>query len=296
MKIFKRNGCDGIYRSYDVHFTKFCDNNCSFCIDKQCWSPNEGKPDYKAMAKSIIENQDGFDDVMILGGEPCLFLDELLEFVKLIKEYTLLKVYCTSSLPKTCYDNKNKFFDILNLVDGFNISVQHYKEEVADAIRGCVSQYDRQSFYKELPFKYKIRLNLNLVRGYLDSRASIIRCLLHYDRFGFGSIKLSELQNCSDSYVSFEKVFNCKLQSPFSFGCQTKPDLYAITGYHFLPPVILKRSCFLCEDSLKANLIDTAKMVTKVFIDDRISPQPKFGVVYEDGTIKNGWVSGKEVL
>jgi hypothetical protein len=29
------NSCDGIYRSFDVHFTSACDNNCAHCIDKQ---------------------------------------------------------------------------------------------------------------------------------------------------------------------------------------------------------------------------------------------------------------------
>lgn len=33
--MFNKNCCDGIYNSIDVHFTRLCDNNCGFCIDKQ---------------------------------------------------------------------------------------------------------------------------------------------------------------------------------------------------------------------------------------------------------------------
>ena len=33
MKVFKKNCCDGIYNSFDVHFTSACDNKCSHCVD-----------------------------------------------------------------------------------------------------------------------------------------------------------------------------------------------------------------------------------------------------------------------
>lgn len=32
---FKRNCCDGIYNSFDVHFTSACDNKCGHCIDSK---------------------------------------------------------------------------------------------------------------------------------------------------------------------------------------------------------------------------------------------------------------------
>lgn len=29
----KCNCCDGIYNSFDVHFTSACDNKCAHCVD-----------------------------------------------------------------------------------------------------------------------------------------------------------------------------------------------------------------------------------------------------------------------
>lgn len=125
MKIL--NCCDGKYNSFDVHFTSLCDNKCAHCVD-QCYEGlHIAKPDVKKIADTIVSNSEGVDDVLFLGGEPCLFLDELIECTKAIKEKTKLKVYVTSGMPKTLYDNKGRFFELLGLVDGFNISAQHYR-------------------------------------------------------------------------------------------------------------------------------------------------------------------------
>lgn len=54
---FKRNCCDGIYNSIDVHFTKACDNNCGFCIDKKYNGFNlfkGGKNMYTKLLRKIL--------------------------------------------------------------------------------------------------------------------------------------------------------------------------------------------------------------------------------------------------
>ena len=148
----KCNCCDGVYNSFDVHFTSACDNNCRHCIDKKYNGLNISKPNVKAIVKTIVENKDKLDDVLFLGGEPCLYLDELLECIKELKAQTNLKLYVTTSVPKICYDNKEKFYELIALLDGLNISAQHYKEEIADNIRNVgKSKYDRQLFYNSLP-------------------------------------------------------------------------------------------------------------------------------------------------
>ena len=83
---FKCNCCDGIYNSFDVHFTSACDNKCSHCIDKCYSGMNISKPDVNAIVKTIVDNQEGLDDILFLGGEPCVYLDELLNCVKQLKE------------------------------------------------------------------------------------------------------------------------------------------------------------------------------------------------------------------
>jgi organic radical activating enzyme len=243
------------------------------------------KPNKEAIVKTILDNQDGLDDVLFLGGEPCLFLDELLWCTKEIKSKSNLKVYVTTSMPKICYDKRNVFEELLEVLDGLNISVQSHDEAIADEIRKTVSKYDRQAFYKSLPNKNKIRINLNIVKPFLYTKEDITACLRHYDSMGFNSIKLSEIQHGSDYFVSFEKTFGIKLGSPYSCGCQTYLDMSKIIP-DIKTPVLLKRSCFMCEETLKANLSDGIKVFSTLFR----KPTNKYGVIYEDGSLMKGWI------
>ena len=279
----KCNCCDGIYNSFDVHFTSLCDNNCKHCIDKTCEGLKIDKPNVSAIVETVVKNQENVSDVLFLGGEPCLWLDELIECVTKIKELTNLKIYVTTSVPKNCFDNKDKFIKLIELVEGLNISAQHYNEKIADEIRGTISKFDRKAFYSSLPLKEKIRINLNIVYPFLCTKEEILKCLDYFDKMAFNSIKLSELQHSSKYYKSFENIFNIKLPSPFSNGCQTYINDYFP---NIKTPILLKRSCFLCEDTLKANFSDGVKAFLKLFINKA----NKWGVIYENGLLKKGWV------
>lgn len=281
----KCNCCDGIYNSFDVHFTSACDNKCAHCVDKCFDGLNIAKPDVDAIVKTIVDNQDGLDDVLFLGGEPCLYLDELIDCVTKLREKTSLKLYVTTSVPKICYDYRDKFIRLIEMLDGINLSVQHYIEDIADEIRQTKSEFNRQNFYTSLPHKEKIRINLNIVKPYLYEKEDLIACLKHYSLLGFNSIKLSEIQHGKDVFVSFEKIFGIKLGSPYSCGCQTYLDMdELIPG--FKTPLLLKRSCFMCEESLKGSIGDGVKVLANLFR----KPKNKYGVVYEDGRLEKGWI------
>lgn len=278
------NCCDGLYNSFDVHFTSLCDNRCAHCIDTRYAGKGIAKPNPDAILQTLLDNREGFDDVLFLGGEPCLFLDELVHVVSELKRQTLLKVFVTTSAPKTCYDNPSAFCLLMTLLDGINLSVQSHDEADADAIRRTKSSYDRQAFYSQLPYKSKVRINLNLVTPFLSTKESISACLRHYDAMDFDSIKLSEIQHGKDKYVSFEKLFGLTLGSPFSSGCQTYLDMQTILP-GFKTPVLLKRSCFMCEETLTASVADAAKAVIQTFVP----PKNNYAVVYEDGSLEKGW-------
>lgn len=279
------NCCDGVYNSFDVHFTSACDNRCAHCVDLCFKGLGIQRPDVAAIFKTIYSHRQGVDDVLFLGGEPCLWLDQLLECVKLIRDATSLKVFVTTSVPKVCYDRKDSFYRLIEMVDGINLSVQHYDENVADAIRRTKSQYPRQEFYASLPFKSKIRVNLNIVKPYLHTREDLEACLRHYDAMRFGSIKLSEIQHGAEFYVSFADVFGISLPSAYSTGCQSYLGTKNILP-GFRTPLLLKRSCFLCERTLRASMSDGLKAVAKLFV----KPKNKYGVLYEDGSLKKGWI------
>ena len=70
-------------------------------IDKKYRGIDDEKPNVQALVNKIVKIQDKYDDVLFLGGEPCLFLDELIDCVKQLKEKTKLKLFVTTSLPKS---------------------------------------------------------------------------------------------------------------------------------------------------------------------------------------------------
>lgn len=280
--MFKINCCDGIYNSLDVHFTGACDNKCAHCIDMRFSGIGKSIPNVDAIVNTVLANAEGVDDILFLGGEPCLYLDHLINCIERIKAQTSLKIFVTTAVPKVCHDQRETFIRLLQLVDGINLSTQHYREDVADEIRKTTSKYDRQAFYASLPYKDKIRINLNIVKPFLHTKEDITACLYHYDALGFNSIKLSEIQHGKDAYVSFADVFGLKLPSPYTKGCQTYIDIK-------LPnktPLLLKRSCFLCEETLPANCLDGIKIVVQAFKKQT----NKYGVIYSDGTLQKGWI------
>jgi organic radical activating enzyme len=285
MKKFKKNCCDGIYNSFDVHFTSACDNKCAHCIDNKYDGIGVTEPDINAIASTILSKKDGYDDVLFLGGEPCLYLAKLIECIKLIKAGSDLKIFVTTAVPSICHDKRDLFEELIDLCDGINLSVQHHDQKIADKIRCTTSQYYRNDFYNSLPHKEKIRINLNIVKPWLYTKRDITACLHYYDIMGFNSIKISEIQHGLEYFVSFEKVFGIKLGSPYSNGCQTYIDMEKIIS-GFKTPVLLKRSCFMCEETLKASLMDGIKVLYQA-----ITPKPnnKYGVVYEDGSLVKGW-------
>lgn len=283
---FIKNCCDGLYNSFDVHFTSACDNKCAHCIDMRYTGLGINKPDIKSIVKTIIENQEGYDDVLFLGGEPCLYLEDLVECIKQIRKETKLEIFVTTSIPKICKDRYDLFTEMIDIVDGVNLSVQHYKEDVADEIRKVKSKYDRQEFYRNLPHKEKIRINLNIVKPFLYTKDDITECLIHYDKMGFNSIKISEIQHGKKYFVSFEETFGIKLNSAYYGGCQKYLDMNKIIP-GLKTPVLLKRSCFMCESTLKASFMDGVKVAYKL-----LSPRAKnkYAVIYGDGTLSSGWI------
>ena len=281
------NACDQICNELQIHFTKSCPNKCPFCID----ATNRGldncsrEPDVQAIYKRILDYEDKIDSVCISGGEPMLFMMHLFELVMLLKQNTQLKVYIISSIPETCYKQKNIFRKIVELCDGLAISPQHYKEDIADEMRGHKSGFDRQAFYASMLYKEKITVNLNMVKPYLCEKDDILACIEHYNKMGFKNIKLVELFNMEKMYVNFEETFGVKLKSPFAHGCKTEFDITPwIPSYE--GKFTLKRTCFLVNKLLHANMSDMFKAATRKLFEHKYY----FGVVYEDGSIHPYWI------
>lgn len=78
------NSCDGIYSSLDVRFTKKCDNNCGFCIEKNGIGSLKNAS-VETLVRSTIDS--GIKDVLILGGEPFLDIKKLHDYVMGIRPF-----------------------------------------------------------------------------------------------------------------------------------------------------------------------------------------------------------------
>ena len=281
------NTCDQICSELQVHFTKSCPNKCPFCID----ATNRGLenkatiPHIGAIYKRILKYKDNIESVCISGGEPMLYMSDLLALIMLLKENTNLKVYVITAVPENCYKYKNLFKLILERCDGMAISPQHYNEEIADQMRGHKSTFDRQAFYAEMPYKEKVTMNINMVKPYLCEKDEILKCIEHYNKMGFKDIKLVELFNMEKMYVSFEETFDVKLKSQFGHGCNTESDITPwISSYE--GKFTLTPTRFLVNKLLHANLSDMFKAATRKLFEKKYY----FGVVYEDGSIHPYWI------
>ena len=89
--------CDNPTNRLDVRFTGVCDNSCPFCVEQH------GREKQKMADPLILAEQTLLtipDSVGILGGEPLLYPERVLEYVKLIRQH-VPKIYITTSLPFT---------------------------------------------------------------------------------------------------------------------------------------------------------------------------------------------------
>jgi pyruvate-formate lyase-activating enzyme len=220
------------------------------------------------------------DSVLILGGEPLLFPNKLHEYVSGIRDH-IKEIFITTALPPTTFET----IETLKLLDGINVSIQSIDNTENDRVLNTYSiGHNRIEALKLLVgiIGNKVRVNLNLVRGGIDSREKIEAALSFLRSIGVKLIKLNELQNCPDKYISYERTMGIKLNPPYSHGCNTM----------IAKDVLLKRSCFLVEDSADINAMSLLKIASKRFL--KVQSAGRFAVLYEDGTIKGKWETNEE--
>ena len=281
------NVCDNYVNDLEIHFTKACENHCPFCIDKLNKGINEPMiPNVKNIFGTMMLYHNKFDYIGIAGGEPCLYINDLKELCKLIKKYFPEKqLNLITSVPEICYKEKETFYEILNLCDSITISPQHHKQEIADKIRGRKSGFDRDEFYSQLPYKEKISLTINLIKGYFKTFDDVKECLIHYNKLGFKKFKVCELSNAPSMFADLEEIFDIRLKPAFAHGCLTKN--YHITERipEFDGNLTLKRTCFYNNRIHKATIWDFIKVCTRWMFRKKYF----FGVVYGNGEIFKYW-------
>ena len=278
-----KNSCDGYYRSMDVRVTKKCDNNCSFCIEKNGMH-SLGETDSEKIIRSI--NSADVTDILLLGGEPLLELPKVVNIVENIDPNK--KVYLTTSLPNTVLNDDNdmsmNMLYLMDMLDGLNISFHGGNDEENINTLQASSKHSRLKLINRLANLYpdKVRVCINLVKGHIDNEYKLLDVIDMLYKNGVRKIKVNELQHTPDLYVSIEKILNRKWKSPYAYGCQT-------IAYEGDFEITYKRSCFIVEPSLNPSIADFIKIIIKKL--GFVKNNGKFCVCYENGMVSNQWIT-----
>lgn len=283
----KINSCDGIYNdSLDVRFTKSCDNRCEFCIERH-GIDSLGKTNISELIKKTIES--GKKNILILGGEPLLNIKDVLEYVKGIHNY-VDNIYLTTSLPESISKNYNCFLQIMDYLDGLNISLQHYNADINNDILKAGNRFNRIELLERILYKDdladKVRVSINLCKNYIDSKKELMTFIEILEDINCKHIKINELQNVpKEMFVSFEKIMGIRMHSPYSCGCQS--DVSHL--FNTKMKIEVKRSCFLVQDNENPNFY--YRDILKVIYQKIVKPEINTKVLYENGQLNNGWLN-----
>jgi molybdenum cofactor biosynthesis enzyme MoaA len=261
----------------DVHFTFACDNSCSFCIDKMYV-----KKGYATNIDRMIDSvkKEKPEIMLILGGEPFILSEELYIFVNEVRS-VVKELYITTTLPRIFLENEKIVNSIIDVIDGLNISLQSIDWEENNKILNASYEHNRIEIMERIIKKYpnKVRVNINLVKGGIDSKDELEKVLSYLNSIGTQKVKVNELQHTSENYISYEKIMNCVWSSPYAHGCQT------FLNYGNME-VLVKRACFVTEDTNKATLKDIFKIILQIIFS---SNRKKYRVLWENGKVTKDW-------
>lgn len=285
----KKNYCDGSTDwCLDVRFTAACDNACSFCIAAE--DMKRKKPFHMDAMVDAVKRSTHVSGLSIIGGEPLLFLDKLITFIERVKEEAphIKHFYVTTSLPYTLVSQRVKFDQLMEHVEILNVSLQHYTDETNNLLLQAKKRFSRMELLEDLlsveSYRPRIRVHLNLSRGGIDTAEELNLALYKLRSMGVVDVKLNELMNAPDDYVSFEDITGEELASPYAHGCSSTLDYFpGIT-------VTLKRSCFVVEPSRAATKQDLLKLMAKGVTPELDKDMDVDRVLYEDGTLTNRWM------
>lgn len=189
-----------------IHINKICNARCEFCnIYKQCTPRVEF--DFHKLSEVLIEliSVNKLGRIAITGGETFLdieVLDNLLSTIKKIVESPIVTINTNASMLHKIYQLKN--IDVLTEI---RISRHHYLDEKNDSIFStkCATLSDISQAVKT--YGTIIKLNCNLVKGYIDNPLEVSKYLDTVSSIGILEVGFVGLmpfnQYCRDHYVDY---------------------------------------------------------------------------------------------
>lgn len=299
---FEKNFCDeDDQKCLFVRFTNACPNRCKFCFDRGC-RILETEMSGKELAEAIVEKHPSRTHLMVSGGEPLLDVKRLHEFImSLPAEYQIESLM--TSLPKTAFESKELFFELLERCKVLDISTHGNSNEDDEAVYGSKLEYDKQAFMSELAKRFpdKVYASCVLTASRFSSLHEIKQRISHYTKLGIKNFYLNEVGNSeifkeATDYISIDELFSRSHEdfpfgSAFSYGC--KIDLSEIFHQWFSKDVIVKcrRRCYRCGHG--NNL--TWKDVLKQYIQTSCMPQRTATPVMHGDGKTTAWFTNYEI-
>ena len=286
---FKQNYCDDSdFETLFVRFLSACPNRCKFCFDVNC------KKLENLMSGAELANlvkKSGRKHIMISGGEPCLDMQRLHEFVISLPSDVVVESLMTS-LPKMAFEHKDLLDEILQRCKLIDISTHGNSNEEDEDVYGVKLGYDKQDFIKELASKFpeKVFVSCVMVASRFKSLYEIKQRLKHYAMLGVKNFYFNEVgdnkpfEPASD-YISIDELYSrshedFKFGTAFSDGC--KIDLTSTFADDY-PGIIVKcrRRCFRCGAGDNLSWRDVIKQWIQASL--RINPKIATPVLHGDG-------------
>lgn len=263
------NFCGGNFSDWlEVNLLPECNGKCSWCIERAGFHPRY-RASWGTIGQAVIDS--GKQNIILLGGEPTLYknLKNLIRMLARAKR----NVYVTTNgyLLRQALDS-------LDGVTGVNISVHHYDLNKNASIVGLKLKQQEISYCinQIRGSGAEVRLNCNLINGYIDSKLEVERYLEFVNNLGAQSVRFAELK-MSGNFVDLTSIFGYKYgltDDPFVHGCNHNTIINGIS-------VNLRQMCGLQTNYRKVP-VNPIQCGAKQ-------------VLYYDGIMYQGWQSSNNL-
>jgi pyruvate-formate lyase-activating enzyme len=267
----KKNFCGGNFPDWlEVYLTGRCNGKCSFCIEKNGFRPKESV-NWRSLADTIINSNK--KNILLLGGEPTLYSD-LSHLIICLSEAGLNVCMTTngSSLMNRIIWSEQLLFQLKTL----NVSIHHYDLDINKEITGISLEFSKlKSTIKKLHgHGVTIRINCNIIEGYIDSRLEVLNFIEFAKKLGVDGVRFAELKN-DDRFVDLADIFPGQYglnKNPFINGCWQNAEINGMA-------VNFRQLCGMQSDK-RPTIINPKQILKKV--------------LYYDGKLYDGWQSVQE--
>jgi organic radical activating enzyme len=96
-------------------YTPICNRSCPGCCNKDFDLPNLPRPDHF-----------NYEEIFITGGEPLLFLDEVIGFIKALRLITKAKIYIYTAF--IAMDNPTILLKAIKVSDGITLTIHEKRD------------------------------------------------------------------------------------------------------------------------------------------------------------------------